>query len=97
MDVEESLYRRAVEGREAKLGKDHPDTLSSVNNLAGLLTKQGKLEEAEALYRRALEGREAKLGKDHKSTRNSAMGLKNTLNRQGKETEAAAVAQQYGI
>ncbi|KAF2732459.1 hypothetical protein EJ04DRAFT_440977, partial [Polyplosphaeria fusca] len=28
------LSRRVLEGRERALGKDHPDTLTSVNNLA---------------------------------------------------------------
>ena len=42
----EGLHRRALEGRESQLGAQHPDTLVSVNNLAMLLKKQGKLEEA---------------------------------------------------
>ena len=40
---------------KAKLGEDHPDTLSSLNNLAALLKAQGQLAEAEPLYREALE------------------------------------------
>jgi hypothetical protein len=36
------------------LGPEHPDTLGSVNHLAGLLESQG--DYAGALYRRALEG-----------------------------------------
>ena len=40
---------------QAKLGKDHPDTLCCLNNLAGLLQAQGRLAEAEPLYREALE------------------------------------------
>ena len=39
---------------QAKLGKDHPVTLTSLNNLAALLQAQGKLAEAEPLYREAL-------------------------------------------
>ena len=42
----EGLHRRALEGGESQLGPQHPDTLVSVNNLAMLLEKQGKLEEA---------------------------------------------------
>jgi hypothetical protein len=33
------LYERALEARERVLGKEHPDTLASVNNLAVLLYK----------------------------------------------------------
>ena len=39
----------------AILGEDHPDTLSSLSNLAVLLQAQGNLAEAEPLYREALE------------------------------------------
>ena len=35
------LFARALEGREAELGKNHPDTLTSVNNLALLLEDHG--------------------------------------------------------
>ena len=40
---------------QAKLGEDHPDTLSSLNNLAALLKAQGHLAEAEPLFREALQ------------------------------------------
>ena len=42
----EGLHRRALEGSESQLGPQHPDTLKSVNSLANLFYKQGKLEEA---------------------------------------------------
>ena len=42
----EALQRRALAGREAHLGANHPDTLISMHNLALLLRQQGKLEEA---------------------------------------------------
>jgi tetratricopeptide (TPR) repeat protein len=47
------------------LGKEHPETLTSVNNLASVLQNQGKYEEPETMNRRALEGREKALGKEH--------------------------------
>ena len=42
----EALHRRALAGHEAHLGANHPETLKSMNNLAVLLRKQGKLDEA---------------------------------------------------
>jgi hypothetical protein len=42
----EALHRRALAGHEAHLGANHPDTLTSMNNLAALLQQQGKLAEA---------------------------------------------------
>ncbi|CUS12350.1 unnamed protein product, partial [Tuber aestivum] len=34
------------------LGPDHPDTLTSLNNLAIVLESQGKYGESEAMHRR---------------------------------------------
>jgi Tetratricopeptide repeat/NB-ARC domain len=45
----EELFRRDFEGREGLLGKEHPDTLRSMRNLARLLRKQGKYDEAEPI------------------------------------------------
>ncbi|CUS09277.1 unnamed protein product, partial [Tuber aestivum] len=52
----EAVNRRALEGREKILGPAHPDTLTSVRNLASVLESQGKYGESEAMNRRALEG-----------------------------------------
>jgi tetratricopeptide (TPR) repeat protein len=71
----EPLLQRALESYEAKLGKSHPDTLQSVNNLGLLLKAQGKLNEAEPLLRRAVEGREATLGERHPDTLASVSSL----------------------
>ena len=73
-DEAESLYRRALAGKEAVLGADHLETLKAVNNLALCLKKQGKADEAEPLYRRALEGWERNLGVEHPSTLTRAAG-----------------------
>jgi Tetratricopeptide repeat len=37
--------------RETVLGKEHPSTLMSMNNLALLLSDQGKYEQAEKMHR----------------------------------------------
>ena len=51
------------------MGPDHPDTASSLNNLALLYQDQGKYAEAEPLYQRALAICEQQLGASHPSTR----------------------------
>ena len=84
--------RRAVEERERVLGVDHPDTLSSVNNLGSLLKAQGKLEEAEVLYRRALEGRERVLGVDHPDTLLSMYNFADFLEQKGDLSSAESFA-----
>ncbi len=61
----EPLYRRSLEIKEAKLGKDHPHVADSLNNLAILYHRLGQYAKAEPLYCRSLEIYEAKLGKDH--------------------------------
>jgi tetratricopeptide (TPR) repeat protein len=43
---------------EAVPGKEHPDTLTSMNNLAGVLDSQGKYDEAEAMFQQVLGLRE---------------------------------------
>jgi Tfp pilus assembly protein PilF len=45
----EAMLRRALEGRATVLGQEHPDTLTSVNNLGLVLSRQGKYEEAEEM------------------------------------------------
>ena len=71
----EPLYRRALEARERVLGPEHPDTLTSVNNLAALYQAQGRYGEAEPLYRRALEASERVLGPEHPDTLTSVNNL----------------------
>ena len=57
------------------LGKEHPDTLASVNNLAALYHAQGRYGEAEPLFKRALEASERVLGKEHPDTLASVNNL----------------------
>jgi tetratricopeptide (TPR) repeat protein len=81
----------ALEAREAILGAEHLDTLTSVNNLGLVLSRQGKYEEAEAMHRRALETREKVLGRDHPDTLTSVSNLGSVLLSQGKYEEAEAM------
>ena len=63
----ETLNRRALEGRE-KLGQDHPETLTFVNNLAYLLHTLRWYPEAAELYKRPCDGRTQQLGTHHPHT-----------------------------
>ena len=49
------MNRRVLEVWEKELGANHPNTLTSVRNLALVLELQGKYQEAELIIRRALE------------------------------------------
>ena len=70
------------------MGKDHPDTATSLNNLAVLYRAQGKYAEAEPLYQRALAIYEQQLGQDHPDTASSLNNLAGLYKAQGKYAEA---------
>jgi hypothetical protein len=55
--------------REMMLGGEHPDTLTTMNNFAGVLGRQGKYAEAIALYERTCAGFTKVLGEEHPHTR----------------------------
>ena len=62
------LYVRSLSIREQQLGADHPDTATSLNNLATLYHEMGRHPEAEPLYLEALEICFNRLGKNHRQT-----------------------------
>ncbi|KAF2462588.1 uncharacterized protein BDR25DRAFT_387040 [Lindgomyces ingoldianus] len=62
------MNRRALEGREKALGKDHPDTLTSVYCLAYLLHHRHRFKEALPLYHRAFSSYLASLRLRHLTT-----------------------------
>ncbi|KXJ84652.1 hypothetical protein Micbo1qcDRAFT_129332, partial [Microdochium bolleyi] len=64
----EAMNRRALDGREKALGKDHPSTLKSIYCLASLYHKQNRLDEAGELYVNALNGFRKVLGPTHPTT-----------------------------
>ena len=47
------LYERALATFQARLGKDHPYTATSLSNLANVLADQGDLDAARTLYEQA--------------------------------------------
>ena len=80
-----------MEARERTLGREHPDTLQSVNNLAELLDTRGDYAHAEVLFRRALEVRERTLGKQEPRTLHSVSNLAQVLDAKGEDTAAEAL------
>lgn len=69
-------------------GKEHPSTLTSMNNLALVVESQGKYEEAEDIYRRVLKLMEKVLGWEHPSTLTCMDNLALVVERQSKYAEA---------
>jgi hypothetical protein len=51
-----------------KLGADHPDTLTSMANLASTFSKQGRWEQDENVKVQMMETRKTKVGADYPNT-----------------------------
>lgn len=82
------LQESALATRRRVLGDEHPDTLTSINNMGYLLQAMGKHAEAEPHYREALDARRRVLGGDHPDTLTSINNMGYLLQARGKYTEA---------
>ena len=69
------LFEETLKLQKAKLGPDHPDTLTTMNNQAGGYRAAGKLDLALPLSEKTLKLRKAKLGPDHPHTLHSMNDL----------------------
>jgi tetratricopeptide (TPR) repeat protein len=70
---------------------EHPDTLTSVSNLALILQYQGKYEAAEEMNRRALEERKKMLKMEYLDTLTSVSNLALAFKYQGKYEKAEKI------
>jgi hypothetical protein len=73
------------------LGVEHPDTLTSMLNLANVYLQEGKYAQAEPLYNQSLEIRSSVLGAEHPSTLISMANLANVYGLQEKYAQAEAL------
>ena len=71
-----------METSKTVLGPDHPDTLSSMANLASTYRNQGRLTEAEKLTSKTV------LGPEHPETLTNMGDLASTYRNQGRWAEA---------
>jgi hypothetical protein len=67
-----------METRKTVLGAEHPDTLTSMANLASTYWNQGRWDEAEQLGVQVMETRTRVLGAEHPSTLTSMANLART-------------------
>ena len=80
-------YERGLDAlsiRENILGIEHPDTLTSMDNLATVFSDQGKYQAAEEMHQRALELKGKVLGPEHPETLTSMDNLALVFRDQGK-------------
>ncbi|MAT47848.1 MAG: hypothetical protein CMO35_10535, partial [Verrucomicrobiaceae bacterium] len=82
------LLERALALRREHLGNEHPDTLSSINQMGLCLSSMGRHEEAASFVREALEARRLTLGNEDPHTLQSISNMGVLLMSQGKHKEA---------
>jgi hypothetical protein len=64
----EMFDREVLQGWQSLYGRDHPNTMTALNNLAAVLSSQGKKEEARAFAEEGLQRTMDALGEDHPET-----------------------------
>jgi tetratricopeptide (TPR) repeat protein len=84
------LHEATLALQKARLGPDHPDTLTTLNDLASSYAALGRNDEALKLREETLRRRRAKLGADHPDTLRSRLSMATSLVRLGRGAEAAA-------
>ena len=71
------MYLQVLESRRRVLREEHPDTLTTMHNLASTYNRQGHTEEAEKLYLQVLESRRRVLRAEHPNTLRTMQDLAN--------------------
>src|SRR5260370_1180076 len=84
----QALQQQSMEIRQRVLGPEHPDTLTSMNDLATDLSDSGHYAEAEKLEREELDIFRRVLGAEHTGTLTSMDNLAIVLSHRGNHTEA---------
>jgi hypothetical protein len=74
-----TLAEDTLTRRRRVLGEDHPDTLTSANNLANVLHTLGDYQQARTLHEDTLTRKRRVLGDDHPHTRQSKQNLAEAL------------------
>lgn len=89
----EPLYRRALAIEERRLGMEHLDLVTLLNNLAIIYETQGRYPEAEILFERTLAIKERSLPPGHPSTHTAISNLTCLYEMQGDFVAAETVSQ----
>jgi tetratricopeptide (TPR) repeat protein len=87
-DEAEELFIQVMETRKRVLGQEHPDTLTSMANLASTYRKQGRWKEAEELQMQELYICLRVLGQEHPDTLKSMENLAWILKSQDRYNES---------
>lgn len=93
-NISEEMIRSSLKWRKQILGKEHPNTLQSMNSLGIALGGQAKHNEAKGVFEQTLQLREKILGKDHPDTLATMHSLAVVLDIQGEYKEAEQIFRQ---
>jgi len=88
-----ALQEIVLEARQRILGEEHPDTLTSMGNLAATLSAMGDLPGARTLAEKVLEASQRILGEEHPDTLRAMGNLAGTLLDQGDLPGARTLAE----
>jgi tetratricopeptide (TPR) repeat protein/predicted Ser/Thr protein kinase len=81
-------FELTLELQDRALGTDHPERLSTVNNLAEVYWNEGKYAEAKPLFEATLEARRRVMGEAHRDTLTTMNDLAALHGSQGRYAEA---------
>ncbi|WP_442935981.1 tetratricopeptide repeat protein [Nostoc sp.] len=90
----EPWLRQCVKIAENRLGSEHPDIATSLNNLAALHKSTGRYSEAKPLYQQALELTKRLLGNNHPIVATSLNNVAELYRYTGRYSEAEPLFQQ---
>jgi tetratricopeptide repeat protein len=92
-DKAETLKKHVMETRKRVLGAEHPDTLTSMANLASTNRNQGRWKEAEDLEVQVMETRMRVPGQEHPDTLMAMWNLSANWKAAGHSTKAVQLLQ----
>ncbi len=87
-DQAETWYEQCLSTTQNRLGEEHRDVATSLNNLAGVYHAQDRYNKAEPLYAQALALRKQRLGEEHPLVAISLNNLADLYSAQGRCNKA---------
>ena len=89
--MSEVLRKQCFDAMKEVLGDNHPNTLTTMHNLAATYADQAKYSDAEVLYKQCLAKMKIVLGENHPQTIGTKENLACNYANQGKYSEADSV------
>lgn len=94
LEEAETLFRQALESREARLGINAMPVSRTLTGLAKCVLQMGRAKEAELLFRRVLAIQKSRLGVEHVEVAHTLGDLAECSSQQGQAGDAEALSRQ---